>query len=171
MNYLWLTTMTRRSVTSQICENVMILYMSFHPLYPTLTNNRPCFLFSYFASKDILIICLNSTCVMVFNHSCHLIRSSNFVLHFWSCVTLSCLKFHLYSGLLLREIKDFWRVALLLSTLLYPTDVDYTEGFLKQHFQLDERKGLFKAVENAITELGMGSTFHYSVKMLNFHPS
>ncbi|XP_041012281.1 tRNA nucleotidyltransferase cca2 isoform X2 [Juglans microcarpa x Juglans regia] len=64
-------------------------------------------------------------------------------------------KLRVLTGLLLREIKDFWRVALLLSTLLYPTDVDYTEDFLKQHFQLAERKDLFKAVENAITELGL----------------
>lgn len=50
-------------------------------------------------------------------------------------------------------------MALLLSTLLYPTDVDYTEDFLKQHFQLDKRKDLFKAVENAITELGTDGTY------------
>ncbi|KAG6713589.1 hypothetical protein I3842_05G161000 [Carya illinoinensis] len=64
-------------------------------------------------------------------------------------------KLRVLTGLLLREIKDFWRVALLLSTLLYPTNVDHTEDFLKQHFQLDKRKDLFKAVENAITELGL----------------
>ncbi|KAB1209078.1 CCA tRNA nucleotidyltransferase, mitochondrial [Morella rubra] len=59
------------------------------------------------------------------------------------------------TGLLLREIKDFWRVALMLSTLLYPTEVDYTEDFLKHQFQLDKRKDLFKAVESAISKLGL----------------
>lgn len=56
-------------------------------------------------------------------------------------------------------------MALLLSTLLYPTDVDCTQDFLKQHFQLDKRKDLFKTVESAVIQLGMGSVFfHYSVK-------
>ncbi|GMY31397.1 tRNA nucleotidyltransferase cca2-like isoform X2 [Fagus crenata] len=64
-------------------------------------------------------------------------------------------KLRVLTGLLLREIKDFWRVALLLSTLLYPTDVDCTEDFPKQHFQLDKRKDLFTAVESAITKLGL----------------
>jgi hypothetical protein len=56
-------------------------------------------------------------------------------------------------------------VALLLSTLLYPTDVDCTQEFLNQHFQLEKRKDLFKTVESAVIKLGMGSvSFHYSVK-------
>ncbi|XP_062172773.1 tRNA nucleotidyltransferase cca2 [Alnus glutinosa] len=64
-------------------------------------------------------------------------------------------KLRVLTGFLLREIKDFWRVALLLSTLLYPTDVDCTQDFLKQHFQLDKRKDLFKTVEGAVIQLGL----------------
>ncbi|XP_030960076.1 tRNA nucleotidyltransferase cca2-like [Quercus lobata] len=64
-------------------------------------------------------------------------------------------KLRVLTGLLLREIKDFWRVALLLSTLLYPPDVNCTENFPKQYFQLDKQRDLFKAVESAITKLGL----------------
>nr|POE80472.1 isoform cytoplasmic+nuclear of cca trna nucleotidyltransferase, mitochondrial [Quercus suber] len=64
-------------------------------------------------------------------------------------------KLRVLTGLLLREIKDFWRVTLLLSTLLYPTEVDCTEDFPKQHFQLDKQRDLFEAVESAIAKLGL----------------
>ena len=76
-----------------------------------------------------------------------------------------------YTGFLLREIKDFWRVTLLLSTLLYPTEVDCTEDFPKQHFQLDKQRDLFEAVESAIAKLGMDnvsftifSDFHFKLR-------
>ncbi|KAL5776409.1 hypothetical protein ACOSP7_009335 [Xanthoceras sorbifolium] len=64
-------------------------------------------------------------------------------------------KLRVLTGFLLREIKDFWRVALLISTLLYPTDVDCTQDILSKNFQLDKRRNLFEAVENAITNLGL----------------
>ncbi|TXG71725.1 hypothetical protein EZV62_000304 [Acer yangbiense] len=61
----------------------------------------------------------------------------------------------IYSRNLLREIKDFWRVALLISTLLYPIDVDSTQDILGKNFQLDKRRDLFTEVENAIIKLGL----------------
>ncbi|KAJ0086363.1 hypothetical protein Patl1_07803 [Pistacia atlantica] len=65
------------------------------------------------------------------------------------------LKLRVLTGFILREIKDFWRVALLMSILLYPGDVDHTDDILNKHFQLDKRRDLFEAVENAITKLGL----------------
>ncbi|OMO76804.1 hypothetical protein CCACVL1_15410 [Corchorus capsularis] len=66
-------------------------------------------------------------------------------------------KLRVLTGLLLREIKDFWRVALLMSTLLYdPTDDDITN----RHFlQLDKRKDLFVSVENAVVKLGLDNVW------------
>ncbi|KAJ4701094.1 CCA tRNA nucleotidyltransferase [Melia azedarach] len=59
------------------------------------------------------------------------------------------------TGFLLREIKDFWRVALLTSTLLYPTDVDHTDDILNKRFELDSKRDLFQAAEDTITKLGL----------------
>ena len=57
------------------------------------------------------------------------------------------------AGLLLRQIKDFWRVALLMSTLLYPsTDLARDSN---GHLDLDRRKEIFLSVESTITELGL----------------
>ncbi|XVE66833.1 hypothetical protein DITRI_Ditri08aG0111400 [Diplodiscus trichospermus] len=64
-------------------------------------------------------------------------------------------KLRVPTGLLLKEIKDFWRVALLISTLLYPTDIDCTQDIIDQNFQLDKRKDLFVSVESAIVKLGL----------------
>ncbi|KAK3230436.1 hypothetical protein Dsin_002317 [Dipteronia sinensis] len=64
-------------------------------------------------------------------------------------------KLRVLTGLLLREIKDFWRVALLISTLLYPINVDCTQDILSKNFQLDKRRELFTEVENAIIKLGL----------------
>jgi hypothetical protein len=56
-------------------------------------------------------------------------------------------------GLLLRQIKDFWRVALFTSTLLNPgldpsnDNFDISEG-------LDRRRDMFLRTESAITQLG-----------------
>ena len=58
------------------------------------------------------------------------------------------------AGLLLREIKDFWPVALLLATLLYPANVDYTEDLLNRRFELEKRKELFDVAYNEIVKLG-----------------
>lgn len=57
--------------------------------------------------------------------------------------------------MLLREIKDFWRVALLASVLLYPTNIDDTKDSSAEQFKLDKRSQTFKNVENAIMDLGM----------------
>lgn len=62
-------------------------------------------------------------------------------------------KFCSLPGLLLREIKDFWRVALLLSTLLYPNNIDSIVS--TEHFDLDKRRKLFKQIEEAITKQGI----------------
>lgn len=56
------------------------------------------------------------------------------------------------TGLLLRQIKEFWRVALLMSTLLYPVgDHNSDSG---GHFDLDRRREIFSRVESTIYELG-----------------
>lgn len=54
----------------------------------------------------------------------------------------------------MREIKDFWPVALLMATLLYPANVDYTEDLLNRHFELERRKELFDVAYNEIVKLG-----------------
>ncbi|KAF7844029.1 putative CCA tRNA nucleotidyltransferase 2 isoform X1 [Senna tora] len=56
------------------------------------------------------------------------------------------------TGFLLRELKEFWQVALLISTLLHPID-DSTEDM---HLQLCKRRDVFKSVENTIVvKLGL----------------
>lgn len=67
------------------------------------------------------------------------------------------------AGLLLREIKDFWPVALLMATLLYPPNVDYTEDLLNRHFELEKRKELFDVVYNEIVKLGKPQTMKRSI--------
>ncbi|KAK2645857.1 hypothetical protein Ddye_021052 [Dipteronia dyeriana] len=62
-------------------------------------------------------------------------------------------KLRVLTGFLLKEIKDFWRVAMLISTLLYPIDVDCTQDILSKNFQLDKRRDLFTEVENANIKL------------------
>ncbi|KAG6751101.1 hypothetical protein POTOM_045619 [Populus tomentosa] len=64
-------------------------------------------------------------------------------------------KLRVATGFLLREVKEFWRVGLLISTMLYPSDVDSTQDFLEKKFELDRRKDLFKAAEDAIVNLGL----------------
>ncbi|OAY23731.1 tRNA nucleotidyltransferase cca2 isoform X1 [Manihot esculenta] len=64
-------------------------------------------------------------------------------------------KLRVLAGFLLRDIKDFWRVALLISTLIYPINVDSSKDFLEKQYQLDKRIELFKTVEDAITKLGL----------------
>ncbi|KAF7842240.1 putative CCA tRNA nucleotidyltransferase 2 isoform X1 [Senna tora] len=56
------------------------------------------------------------------------------------------------TGFLLRELKEFWRVALLISILLLHP-IDSTEDV---HLQLCKRRDLFKSVENTIVvKLGL----------------
>ncbi|XP_034896978.1 tRNA nucleotidyltransferase cca2 isoform X1 [Populus alba] len=64
-------------------------------------------------------------------------------------------KLRVATGFLLREVKEFWRVGLLISTMLYPSDMDSTQDFLEKKFELDRRKDLFKAAEDAIVNLGL----------------
>ncbi|XP_002266551.2 tRNA nucleotidyltransferase cca2 [Vitis vinifera] len=64
-------------------------------------------------------------------------------------------KLRILTGLLLREIKGFWRVALMVSTLLYPNDINHTRDISKNNFQLDKRRKVFEMVENAIVGLGL----------------
>ncbi|XP_021896000.1 LOW QUALITY PROTEIN: putative CCA tRNA nucleotidyltransferase 2 [Carica papaya] len=59
------------------------------------------------------------------------------------------------TGFLLREIKESWTVALLMSTLLILSMVTVTQDILNKKFQLDKRKDIFWAVENAIGKLGL----------------
>lgn len=64
-------------------------------------------------------------------------------------------KLRILTGLLLREIKEFWRVALLLSMQLHPVDIVSSTSFSNNNFELDKRSGLFKTVENAVRTLGL----------------
>lgn len=55
----------------------------------------------------------------------------------------------------MREIKDFWPVALLMATLLYPANVDYAQDLLNQNFELEKRKELFDVIYNETVKLGI----------------
>lgn len=50
-----------------------------------------------------------------------------------------------------------------MSTLLYPTDTDFSQDILNKCFQLEKRKDIFVSVENAIVKLGMTVPFSYFV--------
>ncbi|KAK7270384.1 hypothetical protein RIF29_23478 [Crotalaria pallida] len=56
------------------------------------------------------------------------------------------------TGFLLRELKDFWRVALLISTILHPIDINDTEN---ESSQLSKRRDLFTTVESSVIKLGL----------------
>ncbi|XP_073023389.1 tRNA nucleotidyltransferase cca2-like isoform X1 [Primulina eburnea] len=64
-------------------------------------------------------------------------------------------KLRVLAGLLLREIKEFWRTALVLSILLYPTDLGLAGNTSRVVAELTNRRELFNGVENAIMELGL----------------
>ncbi|XAR62671.1 CCA tRNA nucleotidyltransferase [Bertholletia excelsa] len=64
-------------------------------------------------------------------------------------------KLRVLAGLLLREIKDFWRVALLASVLLYPADIDVTKNSSAEQLELEKRKEVFAIIEEEITRLGL----------------
>lgn len=59
------------------------------------------------------------------------------------------------SGFLLRDIKDFWRVALFTSLLLSTVD-GMNEGQESGHldFQLDKMRERYLTIEETIRELG-----------------
>uniref|UniRef100_A0A803M3A2 Poly A polymerase head domain-containing protein n=1 Tax=Chenopodium quinoa TaxID=63459 RepID=A0A803M3A2_CHEQI len=63
------------------------------------------------------------------------------------------LKLQILAGLLLREIKDFWPVALLVSTLLYPNG-DLCES-LAEDLKLEKNKVLFKQVKDVVLKLDL----------------
>uniref|UniRef100_A0ACD5Y5F5 Uncharacterized protein n=1 Tax=Avena sativa TaxID=4498 RepID=A0ACD5Y5F5_AVESA len=58
------------------------------------------------------------------------------------------------AGLILREIKGFWRVALFISTLIYP-EVGNTSGSLSKQDDLQLRKEKYLSVERSITDLDL----------------
>lgn len=62
------------------------------------------------------------------------------------------------AGLLLRQIKSFWRVALLLSTLLYPK-VEHAGDSLTDNFKTEKRREIFVNVERAISESGLNNVW------------
>ncbi|KAK4391217.1 tRNA nucleotidyltransferase cca2 [Sesamum angolense] len=64
-------------------------------------------------------------------------------------------KLRILAGLLLREIKEFWRASLLLSLLLYPDDIGSSTNLSNEDTDLKERKELFHRVENRIMEMGL----------------
>lgn len=70
------------------------------------------------------------------------------------CICIYWLKSFSWVGLVLREIKDFWRGALMLSLLLYPEDICLSNKSSSEDTELNERRELFHRVENAILEMG-----------------
>lgn len=69
------------------------------------------------------------------------------------------------TGLLLKEIKDFWRPSMVLSLLLYPQDIVSSKSLTDEDAELNNRKALYHRIENAIMEMGTFS-FHASVSLL-----
>ncbi|RLN30446.1 putative CCA tRNA nucleotidyltransferase 2 [Panicum miliaceum] len=59
-----------------------------------------------------------------------------------------------FAGLILREIKDFWRVALLVSILSYP-EAENAADILNKQVELPLRKEKYIRVERAITGLDL----------------
>ncbi|KAF3330954.1 putative CCA tRNA nucleotidyltransferase 2 isoform X1 [Carex littledalei] len=59
-----------------------------------------------------------------------------------------------FAGLLLRQLKDFWRVALMTSTLLDPA-LDPTNDSSDRSEGLNRRREMFLRAESAITQLGL----------------
>ncbi|KAK3036015.1 hypothetical protein RJ639_031188, partial [Escallonia herrerae] len=64
-------------------------------------------------------------------------------------------KLCIQAGLLLRNIKDFWRAALLLSTLLYPSDLECPTQSAIEHFELDKRREIIMMIEKEVLKLGL----------------
>ncbi|CAI0554435.1 unnamed protein product [Linum tenue] len=65
----------------------------------------------------------------------------------------------LIAGFVLREVKDLWRIALLISTMLHPSDLASSSKEDNGKPELDKRKDLFKAAEAAILELGLDNVW------------
>ncbi|KAH6834117.1 Polynucleotide adenylyltransferase family protein [Perilla frutescens var. hirtella] len=64
-------------------------------------------------------------------------------------------KRRILTGLLLREIKEFWRPSLVLSLLLYPQDIVSSKDTSSEDADLNERKALFNRIESSILEMGL----------------
>lgn len=78
------------------------------------------------------------------------------ILRFHSWILHNQLTVSWCAGLLLREIKDFWRPSLVLSLLLYPQDIVSSKDSSSEDAELNERRSLFDRVEKAILEMGNG---------------
>lgn len=63
-------------------------------------------------------------------------------------------KLRVVAGLILREIKEFWRVALLASILLYPSEIEVANLSADQ-LGLEKRIETFKTVERKILDLDL----------------
>uniref|UniRef100_A0A0A9AP50 Uncharacterized protein n=1 Tax=Arundo donax TaxID=35708 RepID=A0A0A9AP50_ARUDO len=59
-----------------------------------------------------------------------------------------------FAGLIIREIKDFWRVALLISILSY-LEAENAGGVLSQQDELHQRKEKYIRAERSITDLDL----------------
>lgn len=57
-------------------------------------------------------------------------------------------------GLILHEVKDLWRVALLISVLSYPERESFGETLSQQDDELHRRRVKYMKVERSITNLG-----------------
>ncbi|WZZ58507.1 hypothetical protein YC2023_058614 [Brassica napus] len=84
------------------------------------------------------------------------------ILELWKSISLgdpelpATSKIRVLTGFLLREVKDFWRVALLTSLLLSTVDgmkEDQQIGHLD--FQLDKLREIYQTIEETIRELGL----------------
>ncbi|XP_042032912.1 tRNA nucleotidyltransferase cca2-like [Salvia splendens] len=64
-------------------------------------------------------------------------------------------KRRILTGLLLREIKEFWRPSLVLSLLLHPQDIGLIENSSNKDAELNDRRALYSRVENAILDMGL----------------
>ncbi|GER27513.1 CCA-adding enzyme [Striga asiatica] len=67
----------------------------------------------------------------------------------------AALQLRILTGLLLREIKEFWRAALVLSLLLYPADIGLSENLSVEYTELNERIEIYNSIEKAILEMGL----------------
>ncbi|PIA45246.1 hypothetical protein AQUCO_01700642v1 [Aquilegia coerulea] len=63
------------------------------------------------------------------------------------------------AGKLLREIKSLWRVSLLISILISPTDFSRAGDFSEACAELDKSQELYKRIEHAIMELGLDNVW------------
>ncbi|CAA0827804.1 Polynucleotide adenylyltransferase family protein [Striga hermonthica] len=67
----------------------------------------------------------------------------------------AALQLRILTGLLLREIKEFWRAALVLSLLLYPEDIGLSENLSVEDSELNGRIELYNSIEKSIVEMGL----------------